>query len=214
MQAMATKKSEAPVRRQYSSALRRRQAGETRAQVLTAAAALFEESGWAGTTVAAVAKRAGVAVETVYSGFGSKKQLLRRVVDVAVVGDAEPVPLVEREVFTDLGVGTRGARIDAGIAMLTDIQERIARLWRTVGAAAASDGEIDGWRLEWEEGRRLDVRRSVELILDDEVDEVALDLLWSVFSHETYAMFVIDRGLDREQYEERIRAAMLAIATR
>ena len=210
---MATKKSGVPARRQYSSALRRRQAGETRAQVLTAAAALFEESGWAGTTVAAIAGRAGVAVETVYSGFGSKKQLLRRVVGVAVVGDAEPVPLVERAVFTKLGVGTRDARIDAGIAMLADIQERISPLWRAVAEAAASDDEIDGWRLQWEEGRRLDVRRSIELILDDELDEVALDLLWTVFSHETYARFVIDRGLDREQYLERMRAAVLAIAT-
>src|SRR5690349_24448195 len=91
-----------PPKRRYSSSLRARQAADTKAQVLSAAAELFEESGWSGTTVAAIAKRAGVAVETVYSGFGSKKHLLRAVLDFAVVGDAEPVPLVEREVFTAL----------------------------------------------------------------------------------------------------------------
>ena len=103
MQPMAKQTSERrPARRQYSSSLRARHAADTKAQVLTAAAELFQESGWSGTTVSAIAKRAGVAVETVYSGFGSKKHVLRAVLDFAVVGDAEPVPLVEREVFADL----------------------------------------------------------------------------------------------------------------
>jgi AcrR family transcriptional regulator len=205
---MTTKKSAEPTRRRYSSRLRQQQAGQTREQVLAAATELFEQTGWAGTTVAAIARRAGVAVETVYSGFGSKKQLLREVVDFAVVGDAEPVPLAEREVFTSLGEGEREPRIAAGIEMLTDIHGRIARLWRTVGEAAASDEEIDGWRKQWEVGRRVDVRRSVELILDDEIDDVALDLLWGLFSHEVYGLLVLDRGLDRAQYAERMRAAV------
>jgi AcrR family transcriptional regulator len=213
---MATKKSPrptpVPAKRRYSSQLRQQHALQTREQVLTAAAALFEESGWAGTTVAAIATRAGVAVETVYSGFGSKKQVLRAVVDFAIVGDAEPVPLVEREVFATLAAGERDDRIGAGVDMLADIQARLAKLWRTVGEAAASDEEIDGWRVRWEEGRRADVQRSVELILRRAVDEVDLDLLWGIFSHEVYGMLVLDRGLDRAQYAERMRAAVTALA--
>jgi AcrR family transcriptional regulator len=210
---MTTKKPAEPVRRRYSSRLRQQQAGQTRDQVLAAAAELFEQSGWAGTTVAAIARHAGVAVETVYSGFGSKKQLLRAVVDFAVVGDAEPVPLADREVFTSLGEGEPERRIAAGIEMLTDIHTRIARLWRTVGEAAASDDEIDGWRREWEAHRRVDVRRSVELILEQELDDVALDLLWGIFSHEVYGMLVLDHGLDRAQYTERMRAAVAGLTS-
>ena len=209
---MAKKNPPTPTRRRYSSTLRARQAGETRAQVLAAAAALFEESGWAGTTVAAIAQRAGVAVETVYSGFGSKKEVLRAVVDFAVVGDVEPVPLAERDVFTMLAAGQRDERMTAGIEMLADIHGRLAKLWRTVGEAAASDEEIDAWRVQWEEGRRVDVRRSVELILQREIDDVVLDLLWGTFSHEVYGMLVLDRGLDRAQYAERMRAAVTALA--
>src|SRR6478672_5536731 len=113
-----TPKSTRQPRRRYSSPLRAAQADRTRAQVLAAAATCFEESGWAGTTVAAIAERAGVAVETIYSGFGSKKAVLRQVIDVAVVGDSEPVPLAEREVFTRLAEGPRDARMDAGIERL------------------------------------------------------------------------------------------------
>jgi AcrR family transcriptional regulator len=201
----------APAKRQYSSTLRARQASDTKAQVLAAAAELFRESGWSGTTVAAIAQRAGVAVETVYSGFGSKKQVLRAVLDYAVVGDAEPVPLIERDVFATLAVGDRDERITAGVEMLIGIQERVARLWRTAMEAAAGDAEIDGWRAQWDEGRRLDTRRSVEVILQREIDDVLLDLFWGIFSHEVYGMLVLDRGLDRAQYAERMRTAVTAL---
>ena len=103
-------------------------------------------------------------------------------------------------------------RITAGIEMLADIHGRLAKLWRTVGEAAASDEEIDAWRVQWEAGRRVDVRRSVELILQREIDDVVLDLLWGIFSHEVYGMLVLDRGLDRAQYAERMRAAVTALA--
>ncbi len=199
-------------KRQYSSSLRARQAADTKRQVLAAAAELFEESGWAGTTVAAIARRAGVAVETVYSGFGSKKQVLRAVVDFAVVGDVEPVALADRDVFAALSAGDRNQRLDAGLEMLMDIHERLAKLWRTVMEAAASDDEIDSWRIQWEEGRRLDTRRSVERIFERELDEVQLDVFWGVFSHEVYGMFVLDRGLDRAQYAERMRTVAAALS--
>ena len=152
-----------------------------------------------------------MAVETVYSGFGSKKHVLRVVLDFAVVGDAEPVPLVEREVFAALAVGDRDERIGAGVDMLTDIHERVAKLWRTAMEAAASDAEIDGWRWQWDEGRRVDTRRSLELILRREIDDVLLDLFWGIFSHEVYGMLVLDRGLDRAQYAERMRTAVTAL---
>jgi AcrR family transcriptional regulator len=201
----------APGKRRYSSSLRARQAADTKVQVLTAAEELFQEAGWSGATVAAIAKRAGVAVETVYSGFGSKKEVLRAVVDVAVVGDAEPVPLVDREVFAPLSVGDRGERLTAGIEMICDIQGRLAKLWRTVVEAAASDGDVNSWRLEVEERRRVDVRRSLERILQQELDDDTLDLLWGLFSHEVYALLVFDRGLDRAQYAERMRTAVTAL---
>jgi hypothetical protein len=78
--------------------------------------------------------------------------------------------------------------------------------------AAASDEEIDGWRSEWDEGRRLDTRRSLELILQHELDDVQLDLFWGIFSHEVYGMLVLDRGLSRAQYAERMRTAVTALS--
>ena len=91
--------------RTYDSSRRARQAAQTREEVLAAAVTLFNEQGWAATKLADIAARAGVAVETIYSGFGSKKGLLRAAMDVAVVGDAAPVPFSEREEFLQFGRG-------------------------------------------------------------------------------------------------------------
>ena len=57
--------------RPYSSKRRAQQAAQTRQDVVDAAVGLFTTAGWTGTTLAALAGRAGVAVETVYAGFGS-----------------------------------------------------------------------------------------------------------------------------------------------
>lgn len=53
--------------------------------------------GYASTTLAAVAKDAGVSVETAYAVFGSKRGLLAAVMDVNVGGDDEPVAVLDRE---------------------------------------------------------------------------------------------------------------------
>ena len=63
-------------KRPYRSERRREQAEQTRGRILDAAAELFVAGGFAGTSVAAIAGRAGVSAETVYQAFGSKPALL------------------------------------------------------------------------------------------------------------------------------------------
>ncbi|TCP57289.1 TetR family transcriptional regulator [Tamaricihabitans halophyticus] len=68
-------------RRQYRSSLRAAQASRTRAAITGAARELFETSGFAGTTIAQIAKHAGVATQTVYAAFGSKAKVARAIVE-------------------------------------------------------------------------------------------------------------------------------------
>jgi AcrR family transcriptional regulator len=189
-------------RRSYDSTRRARQAAQTRADVLEAATELFGERGWTGTTLAAVAARAGVSVETIYKGFGSKKALLREAMDMAVAGDAAPVAYIDREGFASLGEGTLAERSARGAAIVATINERSAGVWQAIVEAAASDEEVERWRRELEDSRRLDTRRSIERVLDGaEVDEHLVTLLWVLYSPETYRKLVVDRGLSRAEYE-------------
>jgi AcrR family transcriptional regulator len=185
-----------------------RQAAETREEVLNAAIRLFTTLGWAGTTVRAIASEAGVAVETVYSGFESKKGLLRAAMGAGVVGDAAPIPFVGREEFQQLGQGSISERIRSGVALQASIHERTIGVWRAIMEAAGADPEIETWRLELERGRRLDFGRSMTLMFDREFDPVALDLLWSLFGPEVYLKLTVDAGLDRAGYESCLRTAI------
>src|SRR4051812_49175105 len=84
-------------RRAYDASRRQEQARHNRAAILDAARERFLELGYAGTTMTAVAADAGVSVETVYKAFANKAGLVKAVFDVAIVGDDEPIPLMERE---------------------------------------------------------------------------------------------------------------------
>jgi len=188
-------------KRSYNSSRRTLQAAQTREEVLRAGTKLFSESGWAGTTLVAIAEEAGVSVETIYKGFGSKKALLREAMDVAIAGDTEPIPYVERPEFAALGEGTLEQRIAQGMANVAAAHERSAGLWQAIVEAASSDEEVDRWRLELEAGRRVDVGKSVEVVLGRPVDDGVATLLWALYSPETYQKLVVDSGFSRADYE-------------
>ena len=85
-----------PARRDYSSALRERQAAATRQAVLDAARDLFLAQGYGATTIDQVAARAGVSKPTVFTAVGNKQALLAAVRDVALAGDDLPVAVADR----------------------------------------------------------------------------------------------------------------------
>lgn len=187
--------------RSYRSPRREQQAAQTRQDVVEAAADVLAEDGWAGATVASIAERAGVSAETIYKGFGSKKNLLREAMDMAIVGDAEPVPLFDRPEFAALGEGDSAERFTRAAAMTADIHERSARIWSALLEAANADPEIAAWRRELEQGRRTDVGRGGEMILGERLDESLVTLLWVILGPETYLKLLDDAGYDRAAYE-------------
>jgi AcrR family transcriptional regulator len=179
--------------------------------VLAAAARLFNESGWAGTTVATIAEEAGVAVETIYSGFGSKKALLRDAADTSVVGDAEPIPFVDRPEFRRLGEGGIEERLRAGMNVLADINERTAGVWRALQDAAEGDEALTEWTNVAEQRRRLDICRSLERIFDRPVEGPMVDALWVLYGPETYRKLVHEAAQSRLEYQRCIAEATLRI---
>jgi AcrR family transcriptional regulator len=191
----------AAARRPYRSAHRRQQAGQTRALVLDAATALFAERGWSATGMRDIARQAGVAVETVYSGFGSKTDLLLRAIDVGVVGDAEPVALSERPEFAALGVGTVTDRLDAAVRMITGINARTWGLRRALSEAAGSEPQLAVKLHELETRRRDNIREGVEMVIGGPVDDEALDGLWVVMGADVFQLLTQVGGRGVDDYE-------------
>ena len=85
--------------------------------------------------------------------------------------------------------------------MQTDIHERSAGVWRAILAAASNDSEVEQWRHELELGRRVEMRRSLGLIFERDLDEQIVDVCWALFSAEVYAKLIGDGGWTRAEYE-------------
>ena len=191
----------APARRAYRSPRREQQAAETRASVLDAAMLLFADRGWAGTGMRDVAREAGVSVETVYANFPSKSELLMAAIDVAVVGDAEPVSLDQRREFTALGQGGREQRARAAARLVTGIHRRTAGVNLALREAAASDPEAARRLREGEQRRRTNVEQGASLVAGRAVTAEECDGLWAVTDVEVYRLLTDLRGWTAEQYE-------------
>ena len=68
-------------------------------------------------------------------------------------------------------------------------------------AAASNDAEVEQWRHELELGRRVEMRRSLGLIFERELDDQLVDACWALFSAEVYAKLTGDGGWTRAEYE-------------
>src|SRR5215471_8979928 len=75
-------------KRPYHSPLRQEQAQATRARVMDAALELFSVQGYGVTSIATIAREAGVVPETIYAAFGSKRGIVDGLLERATPDDA------------------------------------------------------------------------------------------------------------------------------
>lgn len=95
-----------------ASSGRTRKADISRERVLEAAARVFAERGYAGTTMRAVADRAGLQAASLYYHYRSKEALIEAVISTALTGVSQAVRLA----VAGLPKGTAGReRIDTAI---------------------------------------------------------------------------------------------------
>jgi AcrR family transcriptional regulator len=186
---------------------RERGARETRERILASASAEFVRSGYGATTMRAVASAAGVSVPTVELVFGTKPQLLRAAISFAIRGDADPVPMLERDwalraeaagsvaeflaivgrVLTEAAQRSAGlvvaafeaARVDESMRALADQ----LRTQRAETAAWIVDGLIKRSSLRAEIGR-----------------DRAIDRVWLLMDPHGFCALTRDRGWTPEQF--------------
>lgn len=195
-------------RRRYESPHRREQAAATRRQILEAAQRLFERDGYASTSIAAVAREAGVASKTVYLAFESKRGLLLALWHLLLRGDEEPVPVGERDWFravVEERDPERRLRLNARNSRV--VKERAGGLLAVIRDAASVDAEIDALWQRIEREFRANQRSVVELLheqgaLRAELDvERAADVLWALNHPSLWWLLVGERGWSGDEYE-------------
>jgi AcrR family transcriptional regulator len=191
--------------------LRAAQAGQTRLVILAAATRLFEEQGWAGTGMRDVARAAQVSVETVYANFGSKAQLLKQAMDVAVVGDDEPVPLSDRPEFRALAEGDARARAEATGRLMVSLRRRSARLQRVLQQAGPSDPELAGVLQAGRVTERQDFRKGLTAVAQRDVTETEVDEMFAVLSNDVYLLLTETCGWTDDAYQSWVATTVVRL---
>ena len=210
-------KQDVKPRRRYDSPHRREQAAATRRAVIDVAKRLFLADGYAGTTMAAIAREAGVVVETLYRSFGSKAGLFGAVVEAALAGGVEraEVPVEARPAIAAIIAEPDPARqVALYAATQLGIHRRAGPLLRAVRDAAAIDPEVARVWSELEGQRHAGQARVAGLLASRGVlreglsVERASDLIWTLCSLAVFDLFVVERGWTPEEYESWLVGAL------
>jgi AcrR family transcriptional regulator len=188
-------------KRPYHSPLRQEQAQATRARILDAAVNLFATNGYAATSIAAIAREAGVVPETIYATYGSKRALIDGLIERAQPEETQAAIQA-----------TWAAKAGSPSDQLRDLARGARSFWERNEPLAAvmrqgtGDTEIGGMWHERSEGRRQLFAGLIgqwpRSVFASGLDrETATDVGWAYTAEEMYHLLVVDRGWSPDAYE-------------
>ncbi|WP_047521461.1 TetR/AcrR family transcriptional regulator [Microbacterium sp. ZOR0019] len=201
--------------RAYRSELRARQALETRERIVSASARLFATQGYQATTIAAIAREAGVSAETVKT-TASKAELLIAAFEVTFSGSEGAETLADTEVANGLLDLPDDIFLDTVLTQITTANARGHGLWTVLLGAALSDPVVDEALRRILEHRSADYRGLVSELRRRDLaspgidDSAVADALSFLLSPESYQQLVTQSGWTSERYAEWLRRAVHA----
>lgn len=179
----------------------------TRQRILEAATDCFVEQGYLQTTMADIARAAGVAVQTLYLSFGGKSAVLQAALDVAIVGDDEPVAVLDRPWHTRFArAGDARTALGIFVAMGADTIPRHYPLYAAIRSSAADPevAELLHRNREQRYATQSTVVRELFARPDTPRRDVtaAAQTVYALLSHETYELLVVDQGWSARRWSK------------
>ena len=203
--------------RSYDSTNRQRQAADTRRRIFEAAEELFTHDGYVTTTIAAIAEHAGVAVQTVYAATKSKRDILKGILDLAISGEAEQVPIQASSRWKEIEAETDPRTTLRKLARLhREICVRQAPAFAIMADAAGSDPEIRTLMHDMADQRYHDHHRlaktlhSTSDIRPGLTSRRSADIIWALANERTYLALVRDRRWPTQDYEDWLADQLIA----
>ena len=190
------------VKRKYSSVHREALAEKTRDQILDGARRLFREQGFGPTTIAQIAREAGVAGPTVYGAYGSKRAILLRLLDrLEQSADASSLA----QIFANR-TGDERRQLEAFISFCVRFFTEGADLMQIVERSGMGEPDIAEFTREGKK-RALDSCRQLlagwkrrGVLRKGLTEEKAADILWAISNTEMYALLVRGRNWRVDEY--------------
>jgi AcrR family transcriptional regulator len=207
--------------RRYESPRRREQAAATRRAILDAAQRLFERDGYAATTMAAIAREAGVALKTVYVAFETKSGVLQALWHLRLRGDEEDIPVGERAWYRNvLAEPDPERRLRLAARASRAVKERAGTTLRVIRTAALVDPEIAALWQRIESDFHANQQGIVKALHADRALRRGLgvaratDILWTLNHPDVWHLLVGERGWTPAAWErwflEAARGQLLA----
>lgn len=203
------KNKEYSTKRPYHSKRRRMQADQTRLLILEASGKLFSERGYTGATIDAIAHEAGVAAETVYATFGNKREILSKLIDLSIVGDDRPIPLMQRDgPLSVLHEKNPHRQIEIFSHDIHEIMNRMAPIFEIMRIAAKTEPEIAEMLQQILQSRYHGMEKFIQYLSanitlqEDLTPTETIETVWAITSAELYNLLTVDRGWSGEQYEQ------------
>jgi AcrR family transcriptional regulator len=192
--------------RAYQSPRRARAAAETRAVILAAAMRLFLSRGYAGVTVADIAREAAVAVPTVYASAGGKSAILATLIDETMRDPAGAATLAAiRQCQTPdeaIAVTAHGVRME---------NERYHDVIQVMVAAATLDETATATLTESDRrvrqalGRTSRRLRELSALRPGLTLGKATDVLWFYLGHQAWHVLTADQEWSWDEAERWLR---------
>lgn len=204
-------------KRRYDARRRRERAEEerraTQLRVVEAARRLFLTKGYSATTMAEIAREAGVAVQSVYSAGQSKADLLHLVTDLAVAGDDQQVMLLERPDFAAVANETDPERqLTMIAALIAATMERLAPVWVAYREAAAVDAKAAANLVAAHHRRHETFAGMIGMIPEHQLrrsPEEATDTAWAIGSIDVFLLLRSIQGWDAPRYATWLRQTLV-----
>ena len=197
---------------------RRKKADATRKKIVRAAHREFVDNGFNGATIASIAKRAGVAVQTVYFVFNNKTALISAVIDTAVLGEDKPTIPQESDWWKAAAVEPDAAEaIRIYVRGSGPIFERASIVSEIMRAASLDDPDL---RAIYDHHERLRDEGFGQMIIAVKKKgrlkkgltvRTATDLLLALYGDTMYYTMVVEHGWSHDQYIDWLCAALPGI---
>jgi AcrR family transcriptional regulator len=190
--------------RTYESPIRREQAESTRARILDAARELFETEGYGAATMAAIAKQAGVAADTVYKTFGAKSRVLTALIDRELAPAGETNVRERPEALAIRDETDQRRQIHLFAADMAQLQARVGPVFEIMRTASGSEPAMAEVLAEMNRHRLENMRGVVDWIrvrgpLRMDAGKAA-ETVWAMTSPDVARLLFDGRGWSAKRY--------------
>lgn len=193
---------------------RHQQAQATRDEICRVAERLFLESGYVATTIDAIARESGVAVQTIYNSVGNKAALLNAVLERVVTGTDGSVTVPQFMSARVAAAPDLRASVQVLADWMVEFNGRAGSILGVLRQAAAVDPEVGALDRRRSSARLRNYGKAAAQIRGlggvsaGKTDEEAAASIWALGHPEVYEALVIEAGWTVDAYARWVSGAL------